>query len=104
MLRPELGLNASFAHGGATKGSIGLISQSGALCSAILDWARPEQRRLLVGGSPWAPSVDIDFGEVLEYMVSDSRTESIFLYVEGIRTRAASSAPCAPPPASSRCC
>jgi acetyltransferase len=83
VLRPELGLNASFAHGGASKGSIGLISQSGALCSAILDWAA-QQRRLLVGGL-LGTSVDIDFGEVLEYMVSDSRTESIFLYVEGIK-------------------
>jgi acetyltransferase len=84
VLRPELGLNASFADGGAIKGSIGLISQSGALCSAILDWARPNN----VGFSSvvsLGTSVDIDFGEVLEYMVSDSRTESIFLYVEGIK-------------------
>jgi acetyltransferase len=84
VLRPELGLNASFAHGGASKGSIGLISQSGALCSAILDWAKPNN----VGFSSvvsLGTSVDIDFGEVLEYMVSDSRTESIFLYVEGIK-------------------
>ncbi|HMZ76035.1 MAG TPA: bifunctional acetate--CoA ligase family protein/GNAT family N-acetyltransferase [Rhodocyclaceae bacterium] len=84
ILRPELGLNASFAHGSATKGSIGLISQSGALCAAILDWARPNN----VGFSSvvsLGTSVDIDFGEVLEYMVSDARTESIFLYVEGIK-------------------
>ena len=84
VLRPELGLNASFAHGGAGKGSIGFISQSGALCSAILDWAKPNN----VGFSSvisLGTSVDIDFGEVLEYMVSDSRTESIFLYVEGIK-------------------
>ena len=84
VLRPELGLNASFARGGAIKGSIGLISQSGALCSAILDWARPNN----VGFSSvisLGTSVDVDFGEALEYMVSDSRTESIFLYVEGIK-------------------
>ena len=84
VLRPELGLNASFARGGAIKGSIGLISQSGALCSAILDWARPNN----VGFSSvisLGTSVDVDFGEALEYMVSDSCTESIFLYVEGIK-------------------
>ncbi|MCE1185380.1 GNAT family N-acetyltransferase [Zoogloea sp.] len=84
LIRPELGLNASFAPGGAAKGSIGLISQSGALCSAILDWAKPNN----VGFSTvvsLGSSVDVDFGEVLEYMVSDARTEAIFLYVEGIK-------------------
>ena len=84
IIRPELGLNATFAHGGALKGSIGLISQSGALCTAILDWAKPNN----VGFSnvvSLGSSRDIDFGEILEYMISDPRTESIFLYVEGIR-------------------
>jgi acetyltransferase len=84
IMRPELGLNATFAHASALKGSIGLISQSGALCTAILDWAKPNN----VGFSAvvsLGSSSDIDFGEVLEYMISDPRTESIFLYVEGIR-------------------
>lgn len=84
IMRPELGLNATFAHASANKGSIGLISQSGALCAAILDWAKPNN----VGFSAvvsLGSSSDIDFGEVLEYMISDPRTESIFLYVEGIR-------------------
>ena len=84
ILRPDLGLNATFAHASAIKGTIGLISQSGALCAAILDWAKPNN----VGFSSvvsLGSSSDIDFGEVLEYMISDPRTESIFLYVEGIR-------------------
>jgi acetyltransferase len=84
IMRPELGLNATFAHGGAIKGTIGLISQSGALCTAILDWAKPNN----VGFSAvvsLGSSSDVDFGEVLEYMISDPRTESIFLYVEGIK-------------------
>lgn len=84
IMRPELGLNATFAHATAIKGSIGLISQSGALCAAILDWAKPNG----VGFSAVASlgsSSDIDFGEVLEFMISDSRTESIILYIEGIR-------------------
>src|SRR5690606_22975114 len=54
------------------------------LCAAILDWAKPNN----VGFSTvvsLGSSSDIDFGEVLEYMISDPRTESIFLYVEGIR-------------------
>ena len=84
IMRPQLGVNATFAHASALKGSIGLISQSGALCAAILDWAKPNN----VGFSAvvsLGSSSDIDFGEVLEYMISDPRTESIFLYVEGIR-------------------
>jgi acetyltransferase len=84
IIRPELGLNATFARSGAIKGSIGLISQSGALCAAILDWAKPNN----VGFSAvvsLGSSRDIDFGEVLEYMISDPRTESLFLYVEGVR-------------------
>ncbi|APR05466.1 bifunctional acetate--CoA ligase family protein/GNAT family N-acetyltransferase [Thauera chlorobenzoica] len=84
IMRPQLGLNATFAHASALKGSIGLISQSGGLCAAILDWAKPNN----VGFSAvvsLGSSSDIDFGEVLEYMISDPRTESIFLYVEGVR-------------------
>ena len=84
VMRPQLGVNATFAHASALKGSIGLISQSGALCAAILDWAKPNN----VGFSTvvsLGTSSDVDFGEVLEYMISDPRTESIFLYVEGIR-------------------
>lgn len=84
IMRPELGLNATFAHASAVKGTIGLISQSGALCAAILDWAKPNN----VGFSAvvsLGTSSDIDFGEILEFMISDPRTESIFLYVEGIR-------------------
>lgn len=84
IMRPDLGLNAMFARGRALPGSIGLISQSGALCTAILDWARPNN----VGFSAvvsLGSSTDVSFGEALEYMISDSRTESIFLYVEGLR-------------------
>ncbi len=84
IMRPALGLNATFAHASAIKGSIGLISQSGALCAAILDWAKPNN----VGFSTvvsLGSSSDIDFGEVLEFMISDPQTESIILYIEGVR-------------------
>ena len=84
IMRPEMGLNATFADTIATKGSIGLISQSGALCAAILDWARPNNVGFSTVVSLGSQS-DIDFGELLEFMISDPRTESIFLYVEGIR-------------------
>ncbi len=66
-------------------GTIGLISQSGALCTAILDWALPEQGRLLQRRFARADSGDVDFGEVLDYLVSDPKTENIFLYIEGIK-------------------
>lgn len=83
-LRPTKGIDLSFAYGGARAGSIGLISQSGALCTAILDWARPNG----VGFSTvisLGAEADIDFGEALDFMASDPCTESIFLYIEGIR-------------------
>jgi acetyltransferase len=84
IMRPGSQLNLTFAHGSANPGTIGLISQSGALCTAILDWALPNK----VGFSnvvSLGSESDIDFGEVLDYMVSDPRTENIFLYIEGIK-------------------
>ncbi len=84
IMRPDIGLNATFARGTAIPGSIGLVSQSGALCTAVLDWARPNNvgfsSVISLGGS-----TDVDFGEILDYLVADPRTENIFLYVEGIR-------------------
>jgi acetyltransferase len=84
IMRPSAGINLTFAHGSANPGTIGLISQSGALCSAILDWALPNG----VGFSnvvSLGAEADIDFGEILEYMVADPKTENIFLYIEGIK-------------------
>ena len=84
IMRPGNQVNLTFGHGFANAGTIGLISQSGALCTAILDWALPNK----VGFSnvvSLGAEGDIDFGEVLDYMVSDPRTENIFLYIEGIK-------------------
>jgi len=83
IIRPEIGLNATFAQGNALPGSIGLVSQSGALCGAILDWARPNN----VGFSSVisiGSSTDVDFGEILDFLVTDPKTENIFLYIENI--------------------
>ena len=84
LMRPEIGVNATFARGAALPGSLGLVSQSGAVCTAMLDWARPNKvgfsSVVSLGGS-----TDIDFGEVVDYLVSDARTEHILLYVEGVR-------------------
>ncbi len=84
IMRPAHGVNLSHAHVSAHPGSIGLIAQSGALCTAFLDWAQPNN----VGFSAVATlgtSSDIDFGEVLDYLVADTRTKSILLYIEGIK-------------------
>lgn len=84
MLRPSLGLNATFARGGALPGSLALVSQSGAVCTAMLDWAAVNKvgfsSVVSLGGS-----VDIDFGEIIDYLAGDARTEHILLYIEGVR-------------------
>ncbi|MDP1717194.1 MAG: bifunctional acetate--CoA ligase family protein/GNAT family N-acetyltransferase [Burkholderiales bacterium] len=84
VVRPAIGLNATFGHVGATPGKLALVSQSGALCTAILDWARPND----IGFSSvvsLGDSADVDFGEILDYLIYDQQTESILLYIEGIR-------------------
>ncbi|KAB2313655.1 GNAT family N-acetyltransferase [Betaproteobacteria bacterium SCN2] len=84
VMRPSIGLNATFSKAGARPGNLALVSQSGALCTAILDWARPND----VGFSSilsLGVTADVDFGEILDYLVSDPKTESILLYIEGIR-------------------
>ncbi len=84
IMRPSIGLNATFNKGSANIGNIALISQSGALCTAILDWATLND----VGFSSvvsMGSSTDVDFGEILDYLVSDSSTHSILMYIEGIR-------------------
>ncbi|SMB27851.1 Acyl-CoA synthetase [Sterolibacterium denitrificans] len=84
IMRPAGGVNLTYTHCSVNPGGIGLISQSGALCTAVLDWAQPNN----VGFSSvvsLGTSSDVDFGEVLDYMVADPKTKSIFLYIEGVR-------------------
>ena len=83
VMRPDIGLNATFNKGNAISGNIAFVSQSGALCTAILDWANAND----VGFSSvvsMGASLDIDFGEILDYLISDTKTRSILLYIEGI--------------------
>lgn len=84
IIRPELGLNATFAKVNADVGNLALVSQSGAMCSAVLDWAKSNR----VGFSSvisLGSTADVDFGEILDYLVYDNRTHYILLYIEGIR-------------------
>jgi len=80
---PGMGLNASFAHLTPLKGDIALISQSGAIITAILDWATTRSigfsHIVSLGGM-----ADIDFGDMLDYLAQDPNTRSILLYIESI--------------------
>jgi acetyltransferase len=84
ILRTDRGLNASFARLPARPGKLALVSQSGAICGAILDWAYGAEvgftSVVSLGGA-----ADVDFGEVLDFLVADSATDAILMYVEGIR-------------------
>ncbi len=83
LIRPDCGLNATFGNNNAKPGDLALVSQSGALCTAILDWAEHND----IGFSAVVStgiSTDLDFGDILEFLVADPKTRSILLYVEGL--------------------
>jgi acetyltransferase len=83
-LNPHKGINATFGNNDASPGSLALVSQSGALCTAILDWAEDHH----VGFSSVVSigaAADVGFGDVLDYLALDPNTQSILLYVEGVR-------------------
>jgi acetyltransferase len=84
LLVPGARLNASFAHIDALPGKIAFVSQSGALVTAVLDWARSRG----IGFSHFismGDSDDVDVGDVLDYLASDPDTQAILLYVEDVR-------------------
>ena len=81
--RPHLCLNASAAGPLAQEGSLALVSQSGALTASVLDWARANA----VGFSQvvsLGPSAAVDLAQVLDFLATDGRTQSIIVYLEGI--------------------
>ncbi|MCP4282841.1 MAG: GNAT family N-acetyltransferase [Gammaproteobacteria bacterium] len=83
-LVPGVKLNASFAHVPAKPGKIAFVSQSGALCTAVLDWARAHD----VGFSHYlslGDKVDVDFADVIDYLGTDPDTRAILLYIESVR-------------------
>ncbi len=83
VIRTDLGLNATFCAPAALPGRLALLSQSGAVCTALLDFAAPMQMGfstvISVGGG-----IDIGFGELLDALVTDPATDGILLYVEDI--------------------
>ena len=83
-LRPSAHVNATFTQSQGLPGTIGVISQSNGLCASVIDWSRQNE----VGTSlvvSLGDESDIDFGEVLNFMVADPRTQSIFLYIENVK-------------------
>jgi acetyltransferase len=80
---PHGGLNATFLKVSPAPGNVAFISQSGALGSSILDWAVSNR----VGFSLFASlgsMIDIDFGDMIDFLGSDPKTRSILLYMEGV--------------------
>lgn len=83
IMLPHIGLNATFAKPLALPGNIGFISQSGALCTAILDWSFGAQ----LGFSAFisvGSMLDVNWGDLIYHLGDDPRTRSILLYMESI--------------------
>ena len=80
---PRIGLNATFAAGHPPNGNVAFISQSGALCTSILDWAVDEG----IGFSHFVSVgnlLDVDFGDLIDHFGEDEQTRSILLYIESV--------------------
>ncbi len=87
VMRPYSGLNATFAATAARPGIVGFLSQSGALCTSILDWSLKEH----VGFSAFVSvgsMIDVDWGDLIQYLGDDPYTKSIVIYMESIGTDA----------------
>lgn len=83
IIRPDIGVNITFGNGSARPGNLALVSQSGAICTSILDWADENG----IGFSSVVSTgigADLDFGDYLDYLVTDPKTRAILLYIEGI--------------------
>jgi acetyltransferase len=84
LLVPGWGLNASFAPVAALPGRLAFVAQSGALVTAVLDWARARR----IGFSCFVSlgdGSDVDFGDLLDWLAADAGTDAILLYAESVR-------------------
>lgn len=80
---PKFNLNASFVTGTPDDGHVAFLSQSGALCTSVLDWAYKNK----IGFSYFVSignSLDVNFGDLIDYLENDPNTKSIVLYVESV--------------------
>jgi acetyltransferase len=83
VIRPKINLNATFVNKLTKPGKVAFLSQSGALGSAILDWAISQN----IGFSNFVSvgsMIDVDFGDLIDYFGTDPQTKSILMYAEGI--------------------
>ncbi len=83
LMVPSAHLNASFAPGRPRPGSLAFVTQSGALATTVLDWAAERD----IGFSSFLSlgnCLDVDIGDVIDYLGSDAHTRSILLYMEAL--------------------
>ncbi len=83
VMSPVTGLNATFASSMARRGDVAFISQSGALCTAVLDWSHREH----LGFSHFVSvgsMIDVGWGDLIDYLGADAHTKSIVMYMESI--------------------
>ena len=83
VMNPRTGLNATFAQSNALPGNLAFLSQSGALCTAILDWSRREN----VGFSGFVSvgsMIDVGWGDLIYHFGDDPYTSSILIYMESV--------------------
>jgi len=83
VMAPGIGLNASFAHLQPLKGNLAFVTHSGAVLTSVLDWATSRNigfsHLISLGGM-----IDVDFGDMLDYLANDLGTQAILLYVETV--------------------
>ena len=83
LMVPGIGLNASFSHRAPLAGDLAFLSQSGALSTAVIDWAVDRQ----IGFShivSLGDMADVDFGDLLDYFAGDSKSRAILIYMESV--------------------
>ena len=83
LLAPGIGLNASFAHLQPQDGGLAFVTQSGAIVTSVIDWAVPRG----IGFSHMislGDMIDVDFGDLLDWLALEHETRAILLYVEAI--------------------
>lgn len=83
VIRPAANFNASFASATPSAGSVALLSQSGAILTSILDWARDRN----IGFSSFVSvgsMLDVDMADLIDYLADDPQTKSILLYLESV--------------------
>lgn len=88
LMNPHAGLNASFASSVAQPGRVAFLSQSGALCTAILDWSHDQH----VGFSAFVSTgamADVGWGDLIRHFGDDPHTSSIVIYMESVGNDAA---------------